>query len=377
MNALWCAVWELTLACDLSCAHCGSSAGKKREGELSTEEALALCDDLKTAGARGVALMGGEPLLRPDWRKIALRAKQNGIEVSLITNGFSATQSDADFLKEIKPRAVAVSLDAADACLHDEIRGRTGAWRKAWDFLNLCLSKGLPASVITTVHKKNLGELAGLRDILRGKNLAWQIQTAGAEGQRFPRSLMLDAEEFYSVGLFISAVKKTHSSKELAVIGAHDLGYHSYLLGGLSLGDWRGCQAGISVAGIQSDGGVKGCLAMTSEPPEGNIRQKPFSKIWADPGAFAFNRKFDAFDLGAGCLDCEFRSSCRGGCNEMSLTLCGKKHADPYCFFRLEKEFFSGELKNPARRAFWELRRFLGESAGAGQSLVSRFSGKI
>ncbi len=33
-------VWEITLACDLKCGHCGSRAGSKRTGELTTDECL-------------------------------------------------------------------------------------------------------------------------------------------------------------------------------------------------------------------------------------------------------------------------------------------------------------------------------------------------
>ena len=43
-------VWELTLRCDLACKHCGSRAGKAREDEMSTEEAL---------GVVGVNLLHG------------------------------------------------------------------------------------------------------------------------------------------------------------------------------------------------------------------------------------------------------------------------------------------------------------------------------
>ena len=32
-------VWEITLACDLACQHCGSRAGRRRRDELSTAEA--------------------------------------------------------------------------------------------------------------------------------------------------------------------------------------------------------------------------------------------------------------------------------------------------------------------------------------------------
>src|SRR5204863_6170475 len=35
-------VWEITLRCDLACRHCGSRAGKARQDELSTGEALDL-----------------------------------------------------------------------------------------------------------------------------------------------------------------------------------------------------------------------------------------------------------------------------------------------------------------------------------------------
>lgn len=55
---LECAVWEFTLACNLNCIHCGSSAGSRRTDELTTDEAVALCHDLKEAGCLGVASWG-------------------------------------------------------------------------------------------------------------------------------------------------------------------------------------------------------------------------------------------------------------------------------------------------------------------------------
>jgi MoaA/NifB/PqqE/SkfB family radical SAM enzyme len=39
-------VWELTMACNMRCLHCGSYAGKPREDELSQERALQLVDEL-------------------------------------------------------------------------------------------------------------------------------------------------------------------------------------------------------------------------------------------------------------------------------------------------------------------------------------------
>ena len=109
---LSCAVWELSLACNLKCLHCGSTAGGKRAAELSTEEALKLCDDLKNTGCLGVALMGGEPLLRKDFFRIASRVRELGMELSVITNGTIQSEEIFGNLKKLSPRAVAVPIMA-------------------------------------------------------------------------------------------------------------------------------------------------------------------------------------------------------------------------------------------------------------------------
>ncbi|MCA9627572.1 MAG: radical SAM protein, partial [Myxococcales bacterium] len=60
-------VWELTLACDLGCRHCGSRAKDARAGELTTEECLDVVAQLEELGVREVTLIGGEAYLRDDW----------------------------------------------------------------------------------------------------------------------------------------------------------------------------------------------------------------------------------------------------------------------------------------------------------------------
>jgi radical SAM protein with 4Fe4S-binding SPASM domain len=347
-----CVVWEITLACNLKCLHCGSTAGGRRARELNTEEALQVCADLKAAGTGGVALMGGEPLLRKDFFAIASRVRELGMELSVITNGTVHSQEIFAGLKRLAPRAVAVSLDAADPALHDRIRGVKGAFEKSWAFITRCLAEGLPVSVITTVHKLNLKELAPLRDLLKGRGIAWQVQTAGAEGGRFSRELLLDPEEFYAVGLFVESCRREYAAEELPVIGAHDLGYNSALLGNVSLcEEWDGCQAGRSVAGLRSDGEVLGCLAINDARfSEGNVLRTPFAEIWNRPGAFAYTRGFSRDQAGPNCAGCLHLDACKGGCSEMSLMKTGLLHNDSYCFCSLEKKLFSGELDSPVRK---------------------------
>jgi MoaA/NifB/PqqE/SkfB family radical SAM enzyme len=66
MNAVRCCVWEITLACNLRCGHCGATAGRARPDELTPAEALRLAADLANLPTHEVTLMGGETA---GWRR--------------------------------------------------------------------------------------------------------------------------------------------------------------------------------------------------------------------------------------------------------------------------------------------------------------------
>lgn len=362
-------VWEFTLDCNLNCLHCGSSAGAKRRDELTTAEAESLCHDLKKTGCRGITLMGGEPLLRKDFWRIASLIRALGMELTVITNGTVHERETFSKLKALEPRTVAVSLDAATPELHDQIRDRRGAYEKTSEFIGTALKEGLPVSVITTVHKMNLKELPALRTLLLDRNIAWQIQVAGSEGRRFPPELLLDEEEFYAVGMFIAATRKEYSVKRMPVMGAHDLGFNSMLLHNISLApEWTGCQAGISVLGIQSDGAIKGCLSMNDSTLEGNVRERDIGDVWNDESAFPYSRRFTADDAGEHCASCDHLHKCKGGCNEMSLMKTGRLHNDPYCFHAIEKRLFRDELNSPLNRIRLGMKRRLDAFAARGRT---------
>ena len=82
------AVWEITYACNMRCMHCGSSCGEAYPDELTTEEALILCDDLAALGLKAITLSGGEPFVRKDWPHIARRLTDNGVKTNVISNGW-------------------------------------------------------------------------------------------------------------------------------------------------------------------------------------------------------------------------------------------------------------------------------------------------
>ncbi len=113
-------VWELTLACNLRCRHCGSRAGKARDDELSEVEALDVADQLAALGAERVTLSGGEPTLSPYWHTVGKRLTDQGVRVNIISNGKTWTADHTRMAKEAGLESAAFSLDGLED-VHDRI----------------------------------------------------------------------------------------------------------------------------------------------------------------------------------------------------------------------------------------------------------------
>src|SRR3989338_1616843 len=93
-------VWEVTYLCNMRCKHCGSSCGIPLEDELTTEEALKLCDELGNLKPELITLSGGEPFLRQDWQLLARRLTDNGVRVNCISNGWYINEELIKVAKE-------------------------------------------------------------------------------------------------------------------------------------------------------------------------------------------------------------------------------------------------------------------------------------
>lgn len=333
-------VWETTLNCNMNCMHCGSSAGKIRRNELNTKEGLKLCDNLNDLGTKLISLMGGEVFLRKDWNTLAQHIKDLGMNITLMSNGLLIDDNIISQLSKLEPYAVTISLDGATAKTHNSVRRVKTSFDRCIRSLDLLRKANLPTTVITTVYKKNFKELPMIRDFLINKSIAWQIQMANPVG-RFPESLMLSKDEFYSVALFIASTRKNYSIKELPIMGAHNFGYNSQILPNITILPWFGCQAGLTALGIQSDGGIKGCLSLPDEFIEGNIRETNLKELWYDPNFCSYNRNFKKDDLNGECKDCKYGKRCKGGCLTVSMSLTGKNHCDPYCMHLLEQKMIA------------------------------------
>ncbi len=331
------ALVELTLKCNMRCLHCGSSAGTQRVVELSTDEWIRVMKELSEMGCKLVTILGGEPLIRPDWFEISENVKKLGMYLTIISNGLLVNEETVSLFKKLDPYAVAISLDGGLPETHDYIRNKKGSFDKTMNALSLLREANINTTAITTLSKINFKELSQIRSLLLNKDIAWQIQIAFPAG-RFPKELTLSKDEFYAAALFIASCREKYTVKELPVMGAHCFGYNSKVLPNIGISpSWTGCLAGLFNIGIQSDGGVKGCLSLSEKFLEGNVREASIKEIWNKDSFAAYNRKFKKADLNGECIGCKYGKTCKGGCMSVSESVTGQIHADPYCFRLVEK----------------------------------------
>lgn len=338
------AVWELTLACDLHCRHCGSRAGKARTDELSLSEARGLCHELAELGCKHVTLSGGEPLLRKDWALIAKTLVDCGIEIAMISNGSAWTDAIATTVRAIGFESVGFSLDGLEEA-HEYQRRVPGHWQRVLRAIDSAVQAGITVTVVTTINKRNLGELEQLRTLLCEHGvMRWQLQFATATGNMADeRGLLMEpADLLQAVPLIARLCRDDHLPK---VYAGHDVGYFGEPEESLRdqtavVPYWTGCLAGMHVIGIESNGNIKGCLSLPSALNgvdafvEGNIRQTPLREIWSRKGAFSYCRDFKVESLGGFCRTCEYNDICRGGCTWTCYAEQGFVRDNRYCYFR-------------------------------------------
>lgn len=129
-------IWDITYACPLRCVHCYTESGRRPARTLDRDAAMRVIDVMIAAQAKKVSISGGEPL-SVRWSLEAMkRLHDAGIAVTVFTSGWAMSEKMAMALAD-SVASVAVSVDGADATIHDSIRGRSGAFERGMKALDI------------------------------------------------------------------------------------------------------------------------------------------------------------------------------------------------------------------------------------------------
>jgi len=340
--------YSITTKCNLKCRHCYSDSVEAAPDELSTAEALRLMDDLSAWGIRLLVIDGGEPLCRPDLLDIVRYASAKGLRTTIGSNGTLIDEPMAKKMLEAGVRAVAISIDAADARTHDSFRGMAGAFEQTMRGVEACKSVGLPFQLNMVIRKETLAQL---EDMLRlavksGANAAelFDLVAAGrAKRESGAQLLSLDerrkamewlaqAQEDCPIVIRVPACpmypillqQKQIQPKHFPAAMLQRIPYYG-----------RGCAAGMPMGYVmvKCNGEVNPCMLLQINL--GNVREQSIIAIWDDAPALAELRQRDR--LRGECGACTYRSTC-SGCRGRAYEETGDMMAaDPGCWMASRK----------------------------------------
>ncbi len=334
--------WEVTRSCNLACIHCRASAGcGPYAGELTTDEALHLIDEISAVSKPVIILTGGEPLLRSDIFEIAAYGDKKGLRVVMATNGTLVTKQSAGNMLRAGIKRVSISIDGLNAESHDAFRNVAGAFAGALAGVEAMKKAGMQFQINTTITKANLDQLPGIMDLAvrlgaaahhifllvptgRGKEMAEQAIS--------PTDYEKTLNWFYEASLscpiqlkatcaphYYRILKQRKQGKAAKDEGAGDP-LHAMT---------RGCLGGSAFCFISHTGQVQPCGYL--EVDCGQIREKEFKDIWNSSPVFGGLRDLNKYK--GKCGRCEFIKVC-GGCRARAYEITGDYLApEPFCIY--------------------------------------------
>ncbi|HEX9261896.1 MAG TPA: radical SAM protein, partial [Candidatus Bathyarchaeia archaeon] len=343
--------WNVTRKCNLKCSHCYINATKEEfRGELTTEEAKRLMNQLSEVSKPLLILSGGEPMLREDIYELIRYGANKGFRMGLGSNGTLINGTVAKKLKNAGLKTVSISLDSSIPEKHDQFRGLENSWKKAVKAIKALKRNGVLVQVNTTLTQQNhseIDEIMSLAEQLGVENFHLFFLVPTGRGAKIADISPTMYENMIKTTFAKSRKHRLNIKPSCApqfMRIAKDMG--------LDMRQWiRGCIAGLYYCRIFPNGDITPCPYLPVKL--GNIREKKFSEIWFESNVFKDLR--DSDKLRGKCGACKYRRLC-GGCRARAYGLssdfidyCGDLHEptelngdylaeDPWCVYQPEEK---------------------------------------
>lgn len=335
-------VWEITLACDLGCKHCGSRAGKARPDELDTAQCLDVVHQMHEMGIREITLIGGEAYLREDWDQIASEITRLGMKCGITTGARNLTPDRIARAIDAGVRTISISIDGLEET-HDAQRGAKGSWRSAVEAAQRVAASPMRLATNTQINKLSMPELPALADLLvEIGSKAWQIQLTVPMGRAADRPDLLlqpyDLLELFPLLVWIKQTKLVPNGVHL--FPGNNIGYfgpyeQALRYGGEKGAHWQSCSAGKWSIGLEADGKIKGCPSLPSDQyTGGNLKTDKLAYVVQNAPELRHIQQRTRADLWGYCQSCYYADVCRAGCSWTSHVNFGRTGNNPFCIHR-------------------------------------------
>jgi mycofactocin radical SAM maturase len=293
--------WEVTYACNLSCIHCVSDSGRKKYGELTTEQCLQVINIMSAMKVFQFNIGGGEPFMREDFRDLMDYAHEKGIVTCISTNGTLIDDKVAGGLDH-KLVYIQVSLDGATPASNDAIRGK-GSFRKALNALECLRKRDIEVSINTVLTKLSFPELDAIVDLASsfGAKLRVSRFRPSGRGKKNWSLLNVSKEQMISFSDWLSRHMHVSTGDSFFSVSHEDRR-------SLGLNMCGACKLTCCVSPL---GEVYPCAFLQEkEFIAGKLPEESFTFIWENSPVFHSFRKLEI----KSCESCVRFDFCHGGC---------------------------------------------------------------
>ncbi|MCR4291061.1 MAG: radical SAM protein [Candidatus Scalindua sp.] len=345
-------VWCTTKRCNLNCMHCYSGGNAISDGELSTNEAKKMLDELKDCGSPFMILSGGEPFLREDVFELGRYAREIGLMIIVSSNGTIVTPKIAAKAAEAGFGYVGVSLDGL-AETNNYFRGSRDAYSNALQGMRNLRDAGIKTGLRYTITRLNCHELPGIMDLLVEEGFhrlcVYHLEYAGRGRELMNNDLSPDERRRVVDSLFRKTVEINRHNHDLEVLTVGNYADAAYIYMKVLEEDPQKAEAayehflrnggegcGEKLAYIDEVGNVYASQHLKTEL--GNIRERSLKDIWNGDNEFLWKLRNRESLFHGKCAECRFLKICRGGSRARALAVYDDFGApDPSCYLTEEE----------------------------------------
>jgi radical SAM protein with 4Fe4S-binding SPASM domain len=328
--------WEVTSRCNLQCLHCVVSAGENTADDLSTERCLQLIDDWAAFGVQDITFSGGEPLLREDLFQLALAAKQKNLSISLASNGTLITRDVARQCKALD-MDVQISLDGSTADIYGRVRGRKEAFDDVMEGIRNTLSEGVNLTIGTVLTKNNVDDIPELLKLVQRMNIPYfrLIPFIPSGRGQHNRDLELDPLQVKKISEDLAAQRKMWAFTILPL--EFELTFSAPSGEQPDMTRPSECGGAVHYCTVTPTGEVLPCHYFEGVVTD-SVRNRSFSDIWRNSRFLNYFRSIEVGDIKGYCHECEWLSTCRGGCKAANFSHRDLFQSNAHCWVVRENQ---------------------------------------
>jgi radical SAM protein with 4Fe4S-binding SPASM domain len=314
---------ECSQLCNFRCPYCYEDA--EASNELSLDEIRQLVLQAKALGARGIIILGGEPMIYPDIFEVIGFIHDQGLKVEMFTNGSNIDAENARRLAELDVKVV-LKMNSRDPDRQNRLCGIPNAHDVITDcFENLKQAGygegGKPMAASSVISTVNIDELEEMWNWLRDQKIDPYFEMITPQGNAVGNDW-----------LYVEPEKVEELFTRLAASDEKRFGEgwkpQPPLAGERCMRHQFSCY-------VDAHGDVMPCVGVNLSI--GNIREKPLKRILRESEVVEDLRNYQG-NIKGPCATCPESEGCYG-CRGAAYQLTGDYLAsDPLCWRNIGKE---------------------------------------